>query len=85
MLSEIPLVGQPYTLKNWFVTVEVQCNCVAKEPVLIVGQLGSAGKCPACNNVYRMDVVETNRQSGQMGFGITVGRAVVEPKSPLAV
>lgn len=42
----IPIVGQPFTFKGGFHTVQLQCSCEAHEPVLLVGIAPSF--CPAC-------------------------------------
>lgn len=49
----VPIIGQAFTIKNWFLTVMGVCNCGHPEPVLIAGQFGSGvGQCPACHRIW---------------------------------
>ena len=58
--ADVPIVGQPFALKKWLMTVLVTCNCGAHEPVLIVGHLGAKGVCPACKRIFMVRGFKTN-------------------------
>src|SRR5262245_21921683 len=49
--ASLPIVGQPFTMKAWLLTVSIVCNCDAKEPVLLVGQL--VAQCRACGRQFQ--------------------------------
>lgn len=44
------IVGKPFAVKAAYATVVLQCQCVAKEPVILFDQ--SPGQCPACKRMY---------------------------------
>ena len=58
----VPIIGQPFTLKNFFVTVQIVCNCEAKEPVLLVGN--SISQCPGCRRAFQMQEIQANPGGG---------------------
>lgn len=66
----IPLVGQPFTIKGWFPTVLLTCNCEGKEPVMI--PRGGAAQCPACKNIYTIRQIQA---PAGVNFGIGVTSA----------
>lgn len=66
------LVGQPFKLQTWFVTILVRCTCQPENaaPLLIVGQPGSAmGSCPACGRRFALQGIQT-APDGQAVFQI---------------
>ena len=68
--AAIPIVGQPFTLKGWFPTVVIVCNCgEAHEPILLVGEGPQA--CPACKRTFVIaHVTHQHGQPPQIGIGI---------------
>lgn len=76
--KEVPIIGQPFTLKNFFVTLQILCNCEDKEPVLLVGN--GIGKCPACDRMFQLQGIKAD-QRGQLQFAIgLVTQKTNEPK-----
>jgi hypothetical protein len=69
----LPIIGQPVT-KSWAAQVVVQCNCAAKEPVMLV--LGGIGQCPACQRAYTITGIQFDAQAGQaqISVGVVVTR-----------
>lgn len=74
--ANIPIIGQPFTVKNGFATVVIQCGCEAKEPVLLIG--GNPGTCKACRRSFVCTGATFNAQSGQMQ--VQVG--LIQPSMP---
>ena len=76
--TDVPIIGAPYTLKNWCITVMLVCGCEKKEPVLFVGQLGTMAQCPACQKVYQLQAFGMNPDKTiQFGFAIGLPAAPV--------
>jgi len=49
--TNLPIVGQPASVKNWFPTVMAVCHCSsAPEPLLLVGVTPIA--CPKCHRQF---------------------------------
>lgn len=65
--NEIPIVGQPFTIKGWFPTVLLVCNCEGKEPVML--PRGGGAQCPSCKKVFTIQSVQFS-PDGNVGFGI---------------
>lgn len=74
--KHLPIIGQLFTLKNFFVTVQIQCNCEAKEPVLLVGN--GLSQCPACKRIFQMQGIQPGA-NGQLSFAI----GLVVPQQPV--
>lgn len=72
----VPIIGQPFSIHGWFVTVVLQCKCGQREPVLVAGKIGAQGQCPACQRVFIIQAV-ASRPNGQLEFSI----AMAVPKS----
>ena len=72
----VPIIGQPFDLKGWYVSVMLMCRCGANEPTLLVGQFGAATMCPACKRVFILKSLRTNAL-GQMEFQLQL--RVAEP------
>lgn len=70
----VPIIGQPFALKTWNVSVVVACQCPAKEPVFLVAP-GAVNKCPACGRGFVLQGMNVN--NGQIGFAI--GLVATEP------
>lgn len=68
----IPIVGQPFTIKQWFVQLVGTCNCSPRpEPVLIIGQVGAASApCPLCGRVFVLQGVKGGATEGQLHLSI---------------
>lgn len=65
----VPIIGQPFTIKSWFPTVMLVCNCEGKEPVMI--PRGGAAPCPACKKLYSIQQVQFTPDGGvQFGIGV---------------
>ena len=65
----VPIIGQPFTIKSWFPTVMLVCNCEAKEAVMI--PRGSGSQCPGCKKVYTIQQLAFG-PDGKVQFGIGV-------------
>ena len=74
--QNIPIIGQPFTLKNFFITVQIVCNCPAKEPLLLVG--GGPAQCPACKQGFVFQGLGAD-PAGQLQFKIGLVRQAEEP------
>lgn len=66
--KDVPIVGQPFTMKGFFITVQVVCNCPDKEPVLLVGS--GIGKCPACERMFQLQGVQPGPKGLQFQIGM---------------
>lgn len=60
--ADVLIVGQPFTMKAWFLSLLVTCNCSDRpEPVLIVGQSGAtSGPCPLCGRHFVLQAVSAS-------------------------
>jgi hypothetical protein len=66
-LAAIPIVGQPFVLKGGHSVTLIQCQCDAKEPVILIGPMPNA--CPACKRTF---VVQRFSQTGP-GIEASIG------------
>lgn len=67
--NNLPIVGQPFTIKGWFPTVMLVCNCEGKEPVMV--PRGAAAQCPACKKLYTIQQLAFT-PDGNVNFGIGI-------------
>lgn len=74
--NTVPILGQPFTLKNFFVTVQIVCNCAGKEPILLVGP--AIGTCSACLRRFQFQGLRT--EQGQLQFMISLIANTAEPE-----
>ena len=79
--AQIPIVGQPFKLTGWFLTLSLQCQCDAREGVLIVGQIGAGAECTACHRVYQIQRIDHNAQQNHVHFGLAIGMGSAEADS----
>lgn len=63
--SQIPIVGQRFSIGGWFPTVLIKCHCGAHESVMVPS--GGASACPSCQTVFSVQSVR-----GDVNFGIGV-------------
>lgn len=78
----IPIIGQPFELKNWFLTTLLQCNCEAKAPVLLVGAIGAKAACPACKKIFVLQGFSGEppaKLTINIGLALPVADAVAAP------
>lgn len=73
----VPIVGQPFTLKNFFVTVQIVCNCEGKEPVLLVGN--GIGTCPGCRRGFQLQGIQSNPRGLEFRIGLITPQASAAP------
>lgn len=79
--QKVPIIGQPFALKNFFVTLQIVCNCEGKEPVLLVGN--GIGKCPACQRAFQLQSVRANPKGGlEFAIGMIAQGTEPEPAAP---
>lgn len=78
----VPIVGQPFTLKNFFVTVQIVCNCAGKEPILLVGP--AIGTCPACRRQFQFQGLRTEQGQLQFMIALVANTAEHKPAPPAA-
>lgn len=67
--NTIPIIGQPFTVRGWFPTVLLVCNCDAHEPVMI--PRGAAAQCPGCKKLYTIQQLAFTPE-GNVNFGIGI-------------
>jgi len=81
--AAVPIVGQPFTLKGWWMQLLVTCNCSARpEPLLIIGQAGAASPaCPSCGRQIVLQGLKADA-AGQLQFQI--GATVPTPDGSLS-
>jgi hypothetical protein len=60
------IVGQLFTIKGWFPTVLLICNCGHPQPVMI--PQGAASQCTHCKAVY--SVQGCSVVNGQLQIGV---------------
>lgn len=77
---DVPIVGQPFTVKGGHGTTMVQCNCGAREPVLLIGQ--APNFCPACDLGFSVGMFSIDEQ-GQLKVGIRLVRRAPTISTPL--
>lgn len=75
-MSDIPVIGQPYTLEGWFTTVVIRCRmCDKAQTVMLVGC--NPVMCPNCNTVFQCVELAFNLQfMDQTRINIGVQKAV---------
>lgn len=62
--QDVPIIGQPFTVRSGFPTTLLQCNCEAREPVMLVG--AAPGQCRACRRTFVCAGFTFNGQTGQI-------------------
>lgn len=65
LADAVPILNQPFTIKGWFLTLSILCQC--GEPVMLVGQPGAGSKCACGRTLVFHGIRETQ---GQIGFAI---------------
>ncbi len=60
--ADVPIIGQPFVFKGGHSTVLVQCQCEAKEPVILIGNMPNF--CAACHRGFAVAMFTSNG-SGQ--------------------
>lgn len=78
--GNVPLVGQPYTLKLIIPQVLIVCNCGANEPVLING-VGQASQCRACMKLYATVACNIDAETNQANVRIMSRMPQPEPNT----
>lgn len=76
-INDVPIVGQPFTLKNWFMTLLLTCNCSPlKEPLLVVGAVGAMSPpCPHCGRQLVLSGLKADPAGQlQISIGMTAAR-----------
>jgi hypothetical protein len=63
--NAVPIIGQPFTIKSWFPTVLLVCNCGQHEPIMV--PKGGGGVCPSCQRIFSIQVIQ-----GTVNFGIGI-------------
>jgi hypothetical protein len=75
------LVGLPFKVQTWFITVLIRCTCQPDDapPLLLIGQPGSAlGACPECHRKFVLQRIRAT-DDGQLTFSIAAEtKAVVQ-------
>jgi hypothetical protein len=71
LLDDARLVGTPFLLKAWSLTVAIECQCADRPTLLIAGHVGDQSRC-ACGRPYRLTGLRV-LADGQLGFAIEVG------------
>ena len=66
--NNVPIIGQPFTVKTWVATVVIVCNCPGKEPVLLAGD--SVGTCSACQQAFQLHGLQIDPNTGKVGFQV---------------
>lgn len=52
-ISEIPIVGQPVKVLQWWPTALIECRCKPGQQVLIVlAGVGNWTRCPLCGKLH---------------------------------
>lgn len=62
--EQFPLVGQPLTIHNAVLILNIVCNCEAKTPLLLVG-LGGISYCKGCRKGFRVLGIEHDVRTGK--------------------
>lgn len=75
---DIPIVGQPFTLRDWYPTLLLVCNCEAKAP-LIVSR--TPGQCAGCKKLYSVQGMQVTPQ-GHIQWQIAIGSPTTTPVEP---
>jgi hypothetical protein len=74
--DSIPIVGQPFTIKGWFPTVLLVCNCDAKEALMI--PRGGGAQCPGCKRIFSIQQIVAPA-------GVTFGIGMMTPDEMAAL
>lgn len=61
---DVPILGQPCTLGAWFPTLNLICNCEAKQSLLIVG-FGNVSVCQSCGRGFMLHGVKHDIRTGE--------------------
>lgn len=56
--DNVPIVGQPYDIKGWFVTIMIECKCEKPAHFLLAGNIGAFAQCPNCKGVVQLAGLE---------------------------
>lgn len=63
--TPVPIVGQPFSVKGWSITILLHCQC--GEPLMIVGTPGTGVTC-RCGRSVLFNGVRVRETDGQVGF-----------------
>lgn len=66
----VPIIGALFTVKAWWPSVMLRCECEAKEPMILAG-LGTSGGCPSCGRRYLLEDMFVNKE-GDVGVKVSL-------------
>jgi len=78
--ANVPIIGQPFTLKGGFSTTLVQCECEAKVPVLVIG--AGPGVCAACRRTFVVLKFAFDGQTGQIQANVALAQPSPAAETP---
>jgi hypothetical protein len=61
---EIPIIGQPFTVKSGFATTLIQCGCERAEPIILLAS--TPASCRACGRTFVCVGFAFDGQTGQI-------------------
>jgi hypothetical protein len=73
----VPIVGQPFAVKNGFVTIVGECKCGGEETIVMI--VGARGVCPSCHKIWGIQRALLDGQTGR--FECNIGQVgTAEPQ-----
>ena len=75
----VPIIGQPFTVKGGYATALIQCQCEAREPVLLLGN--APAFCAGCHRGFIIVGFSFDARVGQIqvNVGLVQGQPSVPP------
>ena len=75
--GQIPIIGQPATLKALRLMVVLQCNCTGKSPIVLMLQEKVA--CPSCHRIFTVGLRDVNQLVSNLKIGLVMGEPAAPP------
>ncbi len=76
---DVPIIGQPFTIRAWWPTAMLNCNCESKHALLLQG-FGQVTICPDCHKAFVIERAVQDPQTGQVG--LQVSHVIIQPGNP---
>lgn len=74
--GSVPIVGLPFTLRNWWPAATVNCGCESKHALFLNG-IGNATTCPDCQKSFAILALKIIGDQ----IGLEVGQVTIRPRT----
>ena len=84
MPEQIPIVGQPFKIGQWCVTLALTCQRCDKAQVVLLS--GAPGRCASCGTVFHLvgfRIHDQNITFAEVGFSIAFGKQAIPTQAQM--